>query len=550
MAGIAAIQYGRDGFDTRSAEIVGRRVAGETFLRAWVRHSGADPITGWADTPANRAAFTDHVRELGGHGDILCANHENVAPLRAAGALWLADPQVGVHAWHRRWREQTAWSIVGITHTISTHAAMDNIANLLVAPVQRWDALICTSRAVKKVVETVLDAQASYLADRMGATSCTGPELPIIPLGVDCDAVRPDPAARARWRAELGLSDEDVAVLQFGRLSFHAKAHPLPLYLALRSAGERGGRKLQLILAGQFANPRQEEMYRRLAAAFSDSVPTHFVDGARPDAAGVRAAADIGTLLSDNIQESFGLAPVELMAAGLPVVGSDWDGLRDTIEHDVTGLLVPTTLPPPGAGEPIAQRYAAGLHDLNHYHQSVVQATAIDIARAADAFAALAADPERRRAMGAAARRRAERVYDWRHVIDAYRNLLAELAARRHAGTGERAAPRPGRPAAPARMDPFVAFGGFATARMTTATIFARSVGSPSSVAEIAGRLGDSILVAAALPSPATLDAMLRQIDRGAITLADLFRAFPDADQRLLAAGAAWLLKMGFVTEV
>ena len=43
------------------------------------------------------------------------------------------------------------------------------------------------------------------------------------------------------------------------------------------------------------------------------------------------AAADIFVSLSDNIQETFGLTPVEAMAAGLPVVASDWDGYRETI---------------------------------------------------------------------------------------------------------------------------------------------------------------------------------------------------------------------------
>ena len=41
------------------------------------------------------------------------------------------------------------------------------------------------------------------------------------------------------------------------------------------------------------------------------------------------SAADIFVSLVDNIQETFGLAPLEAMAAGLPTVVSDWDGFRD-----------------------------------------------------------------------------------------------------------------------------------------------------------------------------------------------------------------------------
>ena len=39
--------------------------------------------------------------------------------------------------------------------------------------------------------------------------------------------------------------------------------------------------------------------------------------------------------LADNIQETFGLTPVEAMAAGLPCVMSDWDGYRDTVRDGV-----------------------------------------------------------------------------------------------------------------------------------------------------------------------------------------------------------------------
>ena len=47
------------------------------------------------------------------------------------------------------------------------------------------------------------------------------------------------------------------------------------------------------------------------------------------------SGADIFTFPIDNTQESFGLAPIEAMAAGLPVIASDWDGLRDTVSPDV-----------------------------------------------------------------------------------------------------------------------------------------------------------------------------------------------------------------------
>lgn len=546
MPALAAIQYSRDGFDTRTAEIMGRRMAGERFLQAWIDHSGADPVTGWADVPAERAAFLAHTAELGARPQSRCATPGDLAPLHQAGALWLADPSLNRFAWARRWERQDAYSLVGITHTICTHAAMDRITDLLTAPIQRWDALICTSHAVRQTVQALLNAQAEYLKARLGATVFTGPELPVIPLGVPCDALTPDPTARARWRAELEIAEDDVAVLQFGRLSLNQKAHPTPLYQSLARAAARGGPRLHLILAGTPMNEGQGAIYRMLAEAFP-AVTTHFVDGARADAESVRSAADIGTLLSDNIQESFGLAPVELMAAGLPVVASDWDGLRDTIEHGVTGFRCDTIQPMPGAGEMIARRYASGEDSYQYFLAQAAQLTAVDIGQAAEAFARLAADPALRARMGAAARDRARRLYDWPVVIGHYRDLLAELAARR--GSREERAPRRGLPQ-PARPDPFHAFAGYPTHQLRPETRLMREPGAPATVAEVPGGLGSARLRREGLPPAVMCDALLTRLAEGEATAGDLLRLFPGVDPRLLLGGMAWMIKFGFIRRV
>lgn len=545
MPAHAALQYVSETFDPAAGgEVMGRRVASETFLKAWIQHGGADPLTAWVHSAADEAHFPNHARALGAKSEIAVGNIHNFAPLEQAGALWLADPKLKPFAWQRRWFRQDAWSIVGITHTISSHSAMDLIADLLVAPIQPWDALICTSNAVRKVVLTLLEQQALYLRDRLGATSCTGPELPVIPLGVDCASLAPDPAARARWRAELGIADGDVAVLQFGRISIHLKAHPLPLFVAMQRAAAQGGPKLHLILAGQPTNVRQGEVIREVAAGFADSFTTHFVDGARPDAGSVRSAADIFTLLSDNIQESFGLAPVEAMAAGLPVVGSDWDGLRDTIVHGETGLLVDTVTPPPLTGHMIARRFALEQDDYHFYLGNVAQATAVDVDQAAQAFATLAADPEMRRRMGAAGRARALALYDWPKVIAAYRALLDQLAAIRAKG-GERAPPQVVHQ--PARMDPFRLFAAYPTAMLGGST---RLVAGPiQSVAELPGGLDRAAIIPAGLPGLRTLDAMIARAAQP-IELADLIADFPGQDRRMLTVGAAFLLKLGLLARV
>jgi phosphatidyl-myo-inositol alpha-mannosyltransferase len=68
--------------------------------------------------------------------------------------------------------------------------------------------------------------------------------------------------------------------------------------------------------------------------------------GAVPDdvIAALRAAARVFVAPAVG-QESFGIALVEAMAAGLPVVASDIAGYREVLRHGVEGLLVPPNDP-------------------------------------------------------------------------------------------------------------------------------------------------------------------------------------------------------------
>ena len=235
--------------------------------------------------------------------------------------------------------------------------------------------------------------------------------------GLDCESYAPrdddavpgaGPGARHALRARLGIAEGDLAALFVGRLSFHAKAHPTPLLLAAARAAQRAqGRTIHLLLAGQFPNRAAEREFREAAGRFRGAARVHFIDGSdAPHGPVMRSAwraADIFVSLSDNIQETFGLAPVEAMAAGLPCVVSDWNGYRDTVADGETGFRIPTTTIGPGAGIDIADRHAAGVDSYDQMIGITSLATAVDVDACADAIARLANDLELRARQGKAA---------------------------------------------------------------------------------------------------------------------------------------------------
>lgn len=551
----AAIYYHPGGFDTGGKRLMGRQAAGEAFLKGFARHGGVDRLYCYAPDRADFADFESRVAALAReHPGCAWVEPHDGGQLSRIGCLYRGDPNLSDLAWRRRGVANRAYSLCGITHTTASARVMDALGDLAIAPVQPWDAIICTSRAVKGMVEHIWQSWSGYLEERIGRRPEIPVQLPIIPLGVDSDAFAPSARAeqaRAELRQRLGIADGDVAVLFFGRLSYHAKAHPLPMYLGLQAAAESAAARVHLILAGWFANDAIRDEFISAAQAYCPAVKVAIVDGRDATIrAGIWFAADIFTSLSDNVQETFGLAPIEAMAAALPLVVSDWDGYRDTVRHGVDGFCAPTHMPPPGLGGDLAWRHYTGIDSYDRYIGHVSQTTSVDIAACKEAYIALIGQPELRRRMGEAGRRRAREVFDWRVVIAAYQALWQDLAERRRGGR-EYAPLSPGAPAHPLREDPYAVFADYPTAAFDVADEVELVAGAEAGQLTRLRGQGMNTFAAAVLGDAADCEALLDRLETlRRCTVEQLLAGFPPDKRRVLHRTVGWLAKVGLVRFV
>jgi starch synthase len=540
-----AILFAPDGYRTDSQKLMGRQAAGQGFLRAAVQAAGGRTLHGYAPRAAAGREFIRLVGEIDPQASAAWLKPADVQRLQALGHLYMPGPTLGELARQRLRASPAAWSLTGVTHTTASHAAMDAIADLVAAPVMPWDALVCTSQAVLSTVKTVLKAQHEYLQWRFGAPLRFAQiQLPVIPLGVHCGDFEFSPERRIEARARLGIEDDAVVALFVGRLSFHAKAHPHAMYQGLQAAARASGRKVVLLQCGWTANDDIAAVFRDGAARVAGDLRCLFTEG-RDDTARTDswAAADLFISLSDNLQETFGLTPIEAMAAGLPVVVTDWDGYKDTVRDGIDGFRIPTWMPGPGAGQPLARGHELGLDSYDAYCGLTCQHVALDHAVLAERLTALVADGALRERLGAAGRQRAREMYDWRVVYGRYQHLWRELS-RLRADAASRLGTSPR--VAPGRMDPFAAFRSYPT-RMIAPSTFVRL--SPGATAAAYRDLAAQPLfayAAAVLPPADAFERLRSALQTAPLTLAEL-AVQAGAGEAEVARWAAVLAKMGML---
>ncbi|MBE6442940.1 MAG: glycosyltransferase family 4 protein [Desulfovibrio desulfuricans] len=406
--------------------INGRKQANAGFMRALLELDPFDRYQFFVDNPRDleefwarqaglaalrRGAVTAHRRV-----DLLAALHSTAFTL-----CHLSDPidDFVLLAAARNRLSADLFPLTAPNHTLSYARYASSFQGYIWDGWGPRDVLGCNSSAARAVLGRCFEA--------LNGPGYRLPALEVMHMGADLRIASRDADLRSRMRPQLGLGDDSVLLLLFGRMTTVDKMDPLPLLLAMRRARELCPQQ-DIALAVSGAAPDSDPVFAIvpiLAQRFGLTV--HMLPNPTEEQRdALFAAADIFVSPSDNIQETFGLTLVEAFAAGLPVIASDWDGYRDIVEHMVTGLLVPTLAP---ADTPLLDMQTMLLFD-NQYHLLRGQSTCVDVPALAEAIALLAGDSTLRRRMGAAGRERAQRHFSWNAAVQRWVALWAELCSR------------------------------------------------------------------------------------------------------------------------
>ena len=441
----------------------GRRWAGQQLLKSWAARSGSRPMALASPRPQALQQLLPLLRDQGFDGDLIgldLLSPEGVIPW---GGLFLPDPSIGRWALWRQPVGASAFSLIGQIHTLSTPAALAHVQDLVSEPVHPWDALICSSIAGRSVVEAVLDSREEALAARAGGdVAClraSRPQLPVIPLSLPDSAMTVSALNKLESRSSLNLPETASVVLWLGRLSVFTKFDPWPTYSILERVARRLNQPLVLLECGPDDTPSQEEALISLRKCCPN---VHFkrLGGAEPVSEEVKrqalSAADIALSLVDNTQETFGLAVAEAMAAGLPVVASNWNGYRDLVRHGVDGYLVPSrwASTAPAVSPRLGWQQFSGIESFPIVAGALAQLVQLDVDAAEKALVSLLTSPSLLQRMGRSALVRANELFAKDVVMDQYEDLFAELEQRRLAAPAEAGTGRP----FPASLDPVQAF--------------------------------------------------------------------------------------------
>ncbi|MFB6247418.1 MAG: glycogen synthase [Salinibacter sp.] len=309
-----------------------------------------------------------------------------------AGSVADADIVHG-HTWYSHLagclvKQLTGGKLVLTTHSLEPHRPWK--AEQLGTAYQgsSW-----VERTAYETADGVVAVSASMKADVQALYDVGGADVEVIHNGIDIDQYRPRPDPSVL--EAHGVDPERPFVLFVGRITRQKGI------LHLVEAIHHLDPDIQVVLCAGAPDTEAigEEMEARVEAARAETDnPIVWIAEMLPREEVITMYTHAEVFVCPSVYEPFGIINLEAMACETPVVASAVGGIPEIVVPEETGLLVDVD---PTAGEAVEPADPDGF-----------------ARRLADGVNALMADPDRRKTLGTAARRRVEAHFSWGAIAE------------------------------------------------------------------------------------------------------------------------------------
>jgi len=312
---------------------------------------------------------------------------------------------VHCHTWYSHFGGILARQLYGAALVITTHS---------LEPLRPWkreqlgrgyDFSSWVERTALQMADAIIAVSEETRNDILRLFEVDPAKVHVIPNGIDTEEYHPVEETDALERH--GLPPDLPYVLFVGRIT--RQKGIIHLVRAIEHLDPGVG---VVLCAGEPDTPEiGQEMEQGVEQVRQRRQNVHWIREMVPKRDAIQLYSHARVFCCPSIYEPFGIINLEAMACATPVVASAVGGIKEVVQHETTGLLVPfeqESQPPFEASDP--------------------QGFARDLAACINR---LMADEALGRTMGRAGRRRAEEVYSWRavaaRVLDLYRSVAAEV---------------------------------------------------------------------------------------------------------------------------